>query len=168
MKRNWCVVSTQCRHGGTRNKSIAKSRILEQLRAEKKSSTNNARTEMSKFLFARQRVSVADLAAIAAGGAQCALDTAVADKLAAAWAESESKEARNAKPGAATVALDALPPACGDGDACAHLSYVESRALMAARLMSLLHGRVAVRPTALHLIVGACHFALSLKVLHRR
>ena len=131
----------------------------------------NPAMSAAKFAFARQRVSAADLATIAASSVQCSIDTAVADKLAAAWTDAETKEARNAKPAPAAAAGDAttsasapasaLPRAYGDGDACAHLSHDETRALMVARLVSLLHGRALVRPAALHLLVGASLLCLS-------
>jgi hypothetical protein len=106
----------------------------------------------AKFLFARQRVSAADLVSVAAGGAVASIDTAVADKLLAAWTEQETKEQRNQKPGT-VVEPGVLPSAIAASNS--RLSTVEARAFMAARLVSLLHGRSLIRPTALHLIIGA-------------
>ncbi len=61
----------------------------------------------AKFVLARQRVSSAELAGVAHGLTEVAIDTAVADKLQAAWTDSK-EEAR---------AHAALPPPAAVGDA---------------------------------------------------
>ena len=61
----------------------------------------------AKFVLARQRVSSAELTGVAHGLTEVAIDTAVADKLQAAWTDSK-EEAR---------AHAALPPPAAVGDA---------------------------------------------------
>ena len=74
----------------------------------------------AKFVLARQRVSSAELAGIAHGLIEVAIDTAVADKLQAAWTDSK-EEAR------AHAALP--PPAVGD-------AFVSLRCAIAGRRCS--------------------------------
>ena len=93
---------------------------------------------MFKLLLARQRVSASELVAIAHGPCEVVLDTAGMDKLATAWAECKDDKSSVARASLSAVAA---------GTPC--LSAPESRAVMGARLVSLMHGRSMVRPDAL-------------------
>jgi histidine ammonia-lyase len=93
------------------------------------------------LLLARQRVGGADVVSVTHGNTEVALDTAIMDKLAKEWADSQEEKCA---PSVATPVV-----------VTARFSLTETRAILLARLVSLLQGRSLVRPDVLRWLAEA-------------